>query len=128
MATKYTFMSAKISAKGVAKSSGRAEIASDVDKVAAENFITVLLLFSTLSMEDLTKADSGSFSVSTKKDNAAISSKDRILIARVACFEDSIDVPPLIRLFTTKSYHKKEKLTIREHTESEPCPWGKRGL
>ena len=49
-----------VSAKGVAKSSGSAEIAKEAEMVAAENFITVSLLSSTLSRELWTKFDSGS--------------------------------------------------------------------
>ena len=48
---KYPFISVRLSANGVAKSSGRAEIAREAESVAAENFITVWLLSSTLSKD-----------------------------------------------------------------------------
>ena len=78
-------MSARLSAKGVAKSSGRAEIAKEAERAAADNFITASLLSSTLSTESLTKPDSGSAAAATKKESAAIRDSDRILTARAAC-------------------------------------------
>ena len=71
-------MSARLSARGVAKSSGSAEIARDVDSVAAENFITVLLLSSTLSMESLMKLLFGNHDVTTKNENTPMRTKTRI--------------------------------------------------
>ena len=84
------FMSDRLSASGEAKSSGRAEIASEVDSVAAENFITVALLSSTLSSELFTKPVLGMTAVATKNDSAATSSSDKTLIASVAFFVESM--------------------------------------
>ena len=87
-------MSARLSAKGVAKSSGSAEIAKEAEMVAAENFITVSLLSSTLSRELWTKFDSGSRAETTKKESAATRISDRILTARMARCSDSILFSP----------------------------------
>ena len=93
-------MSDRLSAKGVAKSSGNAEMAKEVERVAAESFMTVLLLSSTLSKESVINSAFGSVSVATKKENAAMRSRDRILMTKVACFVDNIriDIFPLAML------------------------------
>ena len=84
------FMSARLWARGVAKSSGNAEIAREVERVAAENFITVLLLPSTLSRDSLIKFVSGIAAEATKNESAAMRHSDRILMARAACFADNM--------------------------------------
>ena len=86
-------MSARLSARGVAKSSGSAETAREAERVAADNFMTVSLLASMLSRESLTKPDSGSFAVTAKKESAAMRDRDKILMARAACFADNMLTP-----------------------------------
>ena len=88
-------MSARLSARGVAKSSGSAEIAKEAERVAAENRITVSLLSSTLSRECFTKFVLGSAAVATKKESAAMRDSDKILTARAACFAGNMLVPSL---------------------------------
>lgn len=90
------FMSAKLSARGVAKSSGSAEIAREVDSVAAENFITVLLLSSTLSRESWMKSLSGSHDVTTKNENTPMRTKIRIFLTGSAYFLDSMFISPYL--------------------------------
>ena len=63
--------------------------------MAAENRITVSLLSSTLSRESFTKSDSGSLAVTAKKESAAMRDRERILIAKAACFSDNMLISSL---------------------------------